>query len=344
MKSHPEKIVVRCPNWVGDLVMATPALDCLRSNFPNTELVGLTREYVRKVVEDGPWFDTIINCEDKNLRGFWELVKTIRHQKPDAAILFPNSFQSALSCWLGGVAEIYGYKRDGRSFMLTDGPRLKPEIVPMVDYYLGLCRAIGLGMPEKAKPSLYFSNQIRAEAERLLTGYNINPDDMVIGLNPGAKFGASKCWPAEYFARLAELFEEEWGARVLLFSGPGEEEIVAVITKASRANIAVLGSDRLDLALLKPLVKRCSLLVTNDTGPRFYAVAYDVPVAVIFGSTDPALTASNLEKTATLRRDLDCSPCHKKICPYDHDCMSLISPEEVFQESAKLLKAAGDQS
>ncbi|MEE9556683.1 MAG: glycosyltransferase family 9 protein, partial [Candidatus Adiutricales bacterium] len=174
--------------------------------------------------------------------------------------------------------------------------------------------------------------------------YNINPDDMVIGLNPGAKFGASKCWPAEYFARLAELFEEEWGARVLLFSGPGEEEIAAVITKASRANIAVLGSVRLDLALLKPLVKRCALLVTNDTGPRHYAVAYDVPVAVIFGSTDPALTASNLEKTATLRRDLDCSPCHKKICPYDHDCMSLISPEEVFQESAKLLKAAGDQS
>ncbi len=99
MKSHPEKIIVRCPNWVGDLVMATPALDCLRSNFPNTELVGLMRGYVRKVVEDGPWFDTIINGEDKNLRGFWELVKTIRHQKPDAAIVFPNSFQSALSCW-----------------------------------------------------------------------------------------------------------------------------------------------------------------------------------------------------------------------------------------------------
>ena len=337
MKSHPEKIIVRCPNWVGDLVMATPALDCLRSNFPDTELVGLMREYVRKVVEDGPWFDTIINVEDKTLRGFWELVKTIRLQKPDAALVFPNSFQSALSCWMGGVAEIYGYKRDGRSFMLAGGPRRGPELVPMVDYYLGLCRAIGLGIPEEAKPSLYFSNRIEAEAERLLTGYNINPDDMVIGLNPGAKFGASKCWPAEYFARLAELFEKNWAAKLLLFVGPGEEKIAESITGLSKAKVINTGPDKVDLSLLKPLIKRCRLLVTNDTGPRHYAAAFDVPIAVIAGPIDPGLTASNLEKTVILRRDLECSPCHKKICPDDHDCMSLITPEDVFNESESLL-------
>ncbi len=337
MKSHPEKIIVRCPNWVGDLVMATPALDCLRSNFPNTELVGLMRGYVRKVVEDGPWFDTIINAEDKNLRGFWDLVKTLRHQKPDAAFVFPNSFQSALSCWMGGVAEIYGYKRDGRSFMLTDGPRRGPETVPMVDYYLGLCRVIGLGTPGNAKPSLYFSNQVGAEAERLLTRYNIGPDEMVIGLNPGAKFGASKCWPTEYFARLAELFEENWAAKLLLFAGPGEEKIAESITGHSKAKVINTGPDKVDLALLKPLIKRCRLLVTNDTGPRHYAAAFDVPIAVIAGPIDPGLTASNLEKTVILRRDLECSPCHKKTCPDDHDCMSLITPEDVFIESESLL-------
>lgn len=343
MNTNPEKIIVRCPNWVGDMVMATPALDCLRLNFPRAEIIGLMRGYVRKVAEDGPWFDAILDFDDKNFRGFWKLVRDIRRRKPDVAILLPNSLHSALSVWLGGAREIYGYRRDGRSLLLTDGPAPEPEFVPMEDYYLDLCRALNLKVPEEVKPRLYFSEAVDGKARGILAGEGITPDDLVIGLNPGASFGSSKCWPANHFARLAELFEEKWGARILLFSGPGEEEIASTITSASRAHIVSLGSDRLDLALLKPLVKRCGLLVTNDTGPRHYAVAFDIPVVVMFGPTDPALTASNLEKTASVRRDLDCSPCYEKVCPRDHECMKLITPEEVFQESERLLKSTGDR-
>ena len=325
------------------MVMATPALDCLRRSFPKAELTGVMRGYVRKVVEDGPWFDRIVTCDDKNLRGFKDLVKNIRRGGPEVAVLFPNSFASALSFRLGGAKEIYGYKRDGRSFLLTGGPKPEPGLTSTAGYYLRLCREIGLEAPapETAKPSLYFSDSIKARAEKILTGAGITSGDRVVGLNPGAGFGSSKCWPTEYFARLAELFEENWAAKILLFSGPGEEQIAGAITSASRAGIISLGSDRLDLALLKPLIKRCSLLVTNDTGPRHYAVAFDVPVVVIFGSTDPAMTASNLEKTAMLRRELDCSPCNERTCPKGHECLLEIRPEEVFEGSAKLLKALG---
>ena len=90
--------------------------------------------------------------------------------------------------------------------------------------------------------------------------------------------------------------------------------------------------------LLKPLIQRCCLLVTNDTGPRHYAVAFDIPVVVIMGPTDPRYTNANLEKTIVLRRDLVCSPCHHKKCALHHSCMAEILPEEVMRAVEQLLR------
>ena len=162
---------------------------------------------------------------------------------------------------------------------------------------------------------------------------------MVIGLNPGASFGSSKCWPTEYYAKLAEMLEKQYCSRVFMFTAPGEEQIAQEIMAKTNASIIDMRKEGLDLDLLKPLVKRCSLLVTNDTGPRHYAVAFGVPVAVIFGSTDPGLTASNLEKTATIRLELECSPCQQKICPLEHHrCMKDLKPESVFLQIRELME------
>ena len=161
---------------------------------------------------------------------------------------------------------------------------------------------------------------------------------MVIGLNPGAKFGSSKCWPPHYFSDLADMLAKRWDCKLLLFIGPGEEDLGRSIAEASNARIIDTGPDRVDLALLKPLIKRCQLLVTNDTGPRHYAVAFEVPVLVIMGPTDPRYTDTNLEKTLVLRQELDCSPCHEKTCSLDHECMAGITPEDVLKGSEKLLE------
>ena len=342
MQTQPKKLLVRLPNWVGDVVMATPVLDCLRQNYPRAEITGLMKSYVRDVVEDGPWFDRIIDCNDKTAMGFREVTRAIRDLRPDMAILLPNSIRSALTVWLGGVKKIYGYRRSGRSLLLTGGPkpvrsggRILP--IPMVDYYMEICRWLGLRIPDVIKPSLFISESTQKKGEQLLDRYGIEPDDMVIGMNPGAKFGSSKCWPAEYFAMLAELLTKRFECKILLFTGPGEGDIAKSIIETSKAPIIDTFPDKVDLALLKPLIKRCRLLVTNDTGPRHYAVAFDVPVVALMGPTDPRYTASNLEKTIVLRRELDCSPCHKKSCPYDHDCMRGILPEEALQGSEKLL-------
>lgn len=340
---HADTILVFCPNWVGDVVMATPTFKCLRQNYPDARIIGLIRGYAQGVVEDAPWFDQLIEINDKSWRGFVHLVYQIRSLKAELAVVLPNTLRSALLARLGGARQIYGYRRNGRTMLLSGGPlplrdggKIRP--VPMVDYYLEICRRLKLNIDPKKKPRLYISESLQKRGDRLLDTYGIASDDMVIGLNPGARYGASKCWPPEYFASLAELLEQRWNCRLLLFVGPGEERIGHQIVQLSKAAIINTGADNVDLALLKPLIQRCRLLVTNDTGPRHYAVAFDIPVVVIMGPTDPRYTHANLEKTVVLRQELDCSPCHLKECPLEHDCMRQISPEAVLQAAEQLVR------
>ena len=340
---NPQTILVFCPNWVGDVVMATPTFECIRRNYPGARTVGMVRKYAAGVVADAPWFDQIIEINDKTNRGFLNLVRSIRRLKPELAMVLPNSFRSVLMARLGGVNKIYGYRRNGRNFLLTGGPRPRTENgriipVPMVEYYLEICRWLNLGIQRFNQPRLYMSDTVRKEGHRLLENYGIGPDEMVVGLNPGAKFGASKCWPPEYFARLAELIAKHWKCKLLLFIGPGEEAIGNTIVERCTADIINTGPDKVNLTLLKPLIQRCRILFTNDTGPRHYAVAFNIPVVVIMGPTDPRYTQANLEKTIVLRREPECSPCHLKECTRDHSCMTEISPETVFEAGKQLLQ------
>ena len=346
LPKHVDTLVIYCPSWVGDIVMATPLLDCFRENLPDTKIVGLLKKNTQGIVRDGPWFDDFIDGQNQSWGGFVDTVNQVRRHKPDVAVLLPNSLRSALTMRLGGAKKVYGYRHNLRGAFLSGGPepiRSNHEIVPvpMTQYYLEICRWLGLEVPQSAKPRLFINENLLERGQSLIRKYGIQEQDLVIGLNPGASFGASKCWPAEHFAKLAELCQAELNAKLLLFSGPGEEAIAQALVTQSRAKIIDTRGDHIDLELLKPLVRRCNLLVTNDTGPRHYAVAFDVPAVVIMGSTDPRYTASNLDKTIVIRKELDCSPCHKKVCPLEHQCMTLITPAEVFTAATKLLKECG---
>jgi heptosyltransferase-2 len=127
----------------------------------------------------------------------------------------------------------------------------------------------------------------------------------------------------------------------MLFFGPGEREIVDTIMNLTSARIVDTRDEAVDLELLKPAIERCDLLVTNDTGPRHYAVAFGRPVVVVMGPTDPRYTAANLDRTIVVRRELECSPCHKKVCPREHECMRQIQVMEVFAAVERLLSARG---
>ncbi len=342
MQQSVKTIAIRCPNWVGDIVMAIPVFDCFRQNFPDARIIGVLGKNAHGIVRDGPWFDEFIDCDDKTFTGLRRMKDKIRALKPDMAILLPNSIRSALPFLLARTKKIYGYRRNLRGLFISGGPKPLRESsritpMPMQEYYLEICRWLGMKLPAVKKPTLFISPQLQKRAEELLLKYGIRPNDTVIGLNPGASFGSSKCWPAEHFAKAAELFQQKFNANILLLAGPGEEQIVNAILSKTTAKIINTAPDRIDLELLKPIVKRSNLLITNDTGPRHYAVALDVPAVVIMGPTDPRYTESNLDKTIVIRIDMDCSPCHKKTCPTDHKCMTQVTPEMVFEAGKKLL-------
>ena len=323
--------------------MATPVFECLRHNFPEAEITALIRPYAKGIIEDSPWFDHIVDCQDKNFSGMRKIRNELKKLNPKAGLLLTNTTHSYLTFRLAGVPQIFGYKRNLRKHFLTGGPLPKKEgrkykPLPMQDYYLELCRYLDLTLPELPRAKLYMSSELVAEGSNLLSSYGIQQEDKVVGINPGASFGSSKCWPTDYFARLCEMLQSQFNCKLLLLVGPGEEEIATQIENNCSADIINTATDQINLAALKPLVKRCNLLITNDTGPRHYAVALNVPNIVLMGPTNPLYTTSNLEYTTVLRRDLPCVPCHKKACPLGHHaCMKEITPEMVFAEASSIL-------
>ena len=337
-------LAVRCPNWVGDIVMATPVFECLRANLPEAKIVGLLKPNAQGILRDSPWFDGFVDADDKSWGGFQQMRAQLREHQPEVGIVLLNSLRSAVTMRLSGVKTIYGYQREWRGPLLAGGPSVRRDgqgivPIPMVDYYLEICRWLELALPEPVKPRLFVGEAVRERGAALLKKHGIEERDFVVGLNPGASFGATKCWPAEYFAELAALCRQNLGAKIMILSGPGEEGIVQAIVDRADGELIDLRDDRVDLELLKPVVQRCNLMITNDTGPRHYAVAFDIPVVVIMGPTDPRYTASNLEQSVVVRKELACSPCHLKVCPTQHECMREIRPAEVFAAAEALLSA-----
>ena len=348
MKLEARNILVRSPNWVGDAVMTTPVLRCLRHNYPDARISVLAKPYVREIYDGVPWIDEIIEYDDAGthhgLGGLWRLGRELRAGRFDLAVVLPNSLSSALIARLSGARRRLGYRRQRRGWLLTDTlepPMRDGVIVPrnMVDYYFELLASIGCERTDKMV-ALFESPEGERRAEELLAEQGRDPAKRLIGINPGASFGSSKMWMPERFANVGDGLIERYGCQVIVFTPEHEREIGEAVIGAMRHPAITTIGHGLSLELLKSLMKRCSLLVTNDTGARHFGVAYGLPVVVIMGSTQSAYTDVNLEKTIIVRVDVDCGPCQQKVCTTDHRCMTLITAEMVLAAAARFLGPA----
>jgi heptosyltransferase-2 len=210
----------------------------------------------------------------------------------------------------------------------------------MVDYYLALCQYLGChGLSQREE--LHITDACQARADALMEKHGIGPETQLIGLNPGGAFGSSKLWLPERFATVADALAERTNVRIILFGSPSERPILEAVASHMEAAPILTEPGELDLDVLKPLMKRCSLLITNDTGARHFAVAFDVPVVCIMGSTSPRYTNVNLERQMIVRVDVDCGPCQKKVCTQDHRCMTRITADMVLDAAEKLLDRHG---
>ncbi|MDR4507175.1 MAG: lipopolysaccharide heptosyltransferase II [Candidatus Brocadiaceae bacterium] len=344
MKKPPKKIIIRSPNWVGDVIMATPAFRCIRENYPDAEITIALKSYVKNIIDDTPWFDKIFLLDTPPHRGFTQflsLVRQIRSQQYDLGVIFPNSFSSAFLFWIGGVKRRIGYRRDARSWMLTDGVNRFTEngrFLPtyMGDYYLRLCKKAGCEIRSK-ELELFVNEASRQKAEDIVKQYAIQNDRPLILMNPGAAFGSSKCWTAEGFARTADILKFQIHCNVAIVCAPHERALAGNIEHAAKSKLINLANHGMSLDILKVLIRRCDLLITVDSGPRHIAVAFKRPVVTLMGPNDPRYTESPAEIGKVIRADVDCLACHLKICPKDHRCMTQITPERVAEVSLSLI-------
>ena len=349
------KILVVQPSWVGDAVMATPMLRALREMYPDAEISYLLRRYVKEIFTGMPWCDRLITyrtgkTKAKAGKGLIELSRRLRSAKFDLAVLLPNSFKAALICKMAGIKKIVGYDRDGRGFLLSDKllpVKAKGKFIPtpIVKYYMGLAQYLGTKNRDLTM-KLFVTDSERRAADIVVgrAGMDCTLDapaskgkPPLIILNPGAQYGAAKCWLPENFAALGDRFVEELGATVLISASPKERRIVDAIQHRMKQPVIDLSQHGLTLGALKEIIRRCDLMVTNDTGPRHIAAAMGIPVVTIFGPTHPQWTEIYYAKERQVAVKVFCGPCQKKICPLDHRCMTRISPDMVFDASNELL-------
>ena len=192
---------------------------------------------------------------------------------------------------------------------------------------------------------LYTSDADRADVDGLLARWGIDDGRPLVVLVPGGAFGESKWWPAGRFAELADRLTQEENCHVIISCAPTESEraLSQAIGRGAQQAVYCLVDEDVTLAQLKELVRRCSLMVSNDTGPCHIAAAFGVPLVTLFGPTDPRWTATSYGGETRLRIDVDCSPCQAGECSRDHECMKGISVDDVFAAAKGRLQVESRQ-
>ena len=343
------QIAIIMPRWVGDAIMATPAVRAVRSHFPAARITGVMRPVIADLFTGSSWFDGFITY-DRHRRdpatGFAAAARALRATRPDVAVILPNSLSSAALAWRGGVRRRVGAAACMRRWLLTDAvpphrdSRGRPEIVPPPQAFMDVAAALGV-------PSGPLDVELIATPAELARGDAVLADlfpgqsGPLIILNDNSSNGSARAWGHEKLAALATWLAERIPlARILVHCGPADrDEARAVVGRADLPTVRGLHDvPDLPIGLSKGVFARATLAVSSDSGPRHIAAAFGVPTVALVGPTDPRLGRSDPARCTELRLDLACSPCGKQDCPLGHhDCLRLITVEQVGRAALDLL-------
>lgn len=333
------KIVVRGTSWVGDAVMTIPALRQLRRVFPDSQITLHMRSAVQGIFQDADFVDQILPSEPEisRFRTVLAQAKVWRERKFDLAVIFPNSFESALVAKLGRAAARVGYATDKRSFLLTDAlpvPAWKNERHEIF-YYLNIVAEIerkffGATKVWENEPQfdLNISEQRRVRARKFLSENNVDSSKKIVAFAAGSTNSRAKRWLAENYAELNDRIQTELSADVILIGSPDESDVSASVAGKSKIKPIIL-TGKTNLNEAAAILSVCDLLVSNDTGPAHVAAALGTKTLVIFGPTNPLTTQP--WNSEIVSKNVECAPCMLRDCPIDHRCMTRISADEVFR-------------
>ena len=325
------RVIVRLPNWLGDTVMAVPALRALRDGLPEAQ-----------ILLAGPWA-TLLAREQlgdavvvypRGWRSRIATADTVRAFDADTAVLLPNSVEAVLAAVYWGARRRLGFATAARGFLLSDAVPLPAPRMHQIDEYLRLIAELVVAAPGRA-PRLRVPDPDtaeRGEARRLFVEAGVPSGISRVGIHVGAAYGSAKVWVRERTVEFCRRVAAAGRAAVVL--GAARDAALAADVAESSAAATLAGRDRPEL--LPALFAELDALVCGDTGVAHLAAALGTPVAVLFGPTDPGLTAPR-GPVSVIRHAVPCAPCFYRTCPIEHPCMREITAETVWREVDALL-------
>ena len=319
---QPFRIVLRSPNWLGDAVMCLQAARAFKTSRPDVRLSVLAPAKLAGLWRKVPEIDEVLEISKQD--SVFSVSGKLRGRF-DVAVLFTNSFRSALEAWLAGIPRRVGFEGHRR------GPLLNQMIPPPkkklrqpehhADRYWRIAERCGAVAPPPL-PSLW------------------NPPEtgILIGLCPGAEYGPAKRFPVKRFREIVGQVNNEITCRWVVLGTSADSEIARELS-AGFANVSDL-TGKTTLEELMTALCGLSALLTNDTGTMHLADFLGVPLVSIFGSTEPALTGPRGAGSRVIRHHVECSPCFLRECPIDFRCMNQISTAGVKDALESLLQGA----
>jgi heptosyltransferase-2 len=348
-----DRLIVRAPNWLGDAVMALPALAAVRRAYANAAIVLAARGSIAPLFEeDTPARpDEIVVVDDRNESA------RLRDARGGAILLLPNSFASAWRARRAGIPGRWGYSAGRRGWLLTRSVRRPRGRVHHTEYYTQLVRGLGIdGPPEDDRPQqdhippedgsyrigqggvprLAARPQTLERADALLREHGAPARGTLVGFAPGAAYGHAKQWPLDRVAAVIAALRVRGVTAVLVGAATDRGTARAIESSLPSGTTVVDLVGRTTLRQLVGVIARCAAFVSNDSGAMHVAAALGVPLTAIFGPTDERVTSprGRADVIDVIARDVFCRPCLLRECPIDHRCMKRIDVDTVLQSIA----------
>ncbi len=325
------KILIRLPNWIGDAVMAVPAINLICQHYKNDQIALLSRPIVLELFKNDKRFYSFIPILDGKPKTILSISKILKKEQFNTAVLLQNALGAAIIARLSKIREIIGYKTDGRRIFLTKAISLPKKTMRQDKYFINMIKTAGLVGDDIPQISLAVTGKEDIWAKNTLSKYN----KPIIAFFPGSAYGQAKRWPVDNFIILANFITNHIGGTVLLVGSATEKEIGSTIEQSSDVKNFI---DKTTLRQTMSLFSNIDLLITNDSGPMHIASAVGTPLISIYGSTDPMRTPPIFDgKKIIAYKNVECSPCFLRTCPIDFKCMKRITPKELFFDVKKIL-------
>lgn len=334
-KLSPKNILVRMPNWVGDVVMATPILTDICHRWPEAKVTAMCQSNIAPLLQHDPHLDELFSFQRPSgwlpHQQHWNIIKTLRQGQYDLGVLLTNSLSSAWWFWIGNVKNRIGFAGDGRNLLLNKSVPFPEERNKqhLVLTYKSLLQPLGIPI-SKTEPALYLTQEERDAAHELFKKCGaIVGKHTIVGINPGAAFGSAKCWLPDRFSAVTRCLLEDPNTYVVYFGDASGASLVNGICKDMPDRVINLAG-KTTLRELMACIQSCTVVMSNDSGPMHMAAALKIPVLGLFGSTSD-LISRPYGIGRVIHKHVECSPCFRKTCPIDFRCMTRIEVDEVYQ-------------